>query len=355
MAKGNPMQYIRKPEPAVLEIEFALAAGTSYLDINQVLSVMNRKFLRQGMQIPVASMEVQFQPIPGQPLPTGSVTIEKLPTTWVLANAWVESFKTWQTMNNKALEGTESISPRFMDFKIYADSAHHALGFDANITPNMINFRQGEWESSKVYIPIASSLAPVAGDDTMHDLELIATGANYPGVSAATGLDAVSLIEGYAAGRALPPSGTDPNVPADASDVAGLDPENWMSAISNEGVTQSHEILEDLISENNSAPYPFEGGPIQGAGPGVFYPDTVYPGGGIQYDGDGMQFHDKLLITSSTIGGSDTAIGGVFPCGLVKFNTVLADAAASITLILRLLPGDHRGYLQEPMQEMNRQ
>jgi len=340
---ARPLDFIRKPEPAVMEIQFDLPAGIAYLDINQVLSLVNRKFLRQGMQVPVQSMEVQFEPNPGQSTATGTVLIQKLPTTWIMANSWNKGFRAWSRMNDNALAENESIRPKFLDFKVYADGVHHQLGVNANIMPTSIP-NKGEWEMSKYEIPTGS--AGTQGASVSR--EVIATGPNYPGIGA-SGFDAVSLIEGYAAGRGLPDV-LDPNVPDDADSADGFNPANWATAVFNEGTVQIEGVLEDMISENNIAPYPFENGEIVNF-PGTYWTDTMYPNGANQTPG--LAFHDKLLITTTTIGGSDTAIGGVFPCGLVRFDTAIENGTA--TLILRLVPGEHRGYMQEPMQEMNRQ
>ena len=342
----------QKIEPAVLEHYFNLPAGISYVDLNQVNSLVNRRFYRQGLQNAVASIEVQFTPNPGQTAATGDVIISKLPATWVLANAYKKGLDSWMKMNREAMAETESVRPKFLDFKIFMDSDHHAAGSAANLKPTsgpgggmLAVPATGEWDYSKVYTPRASDVVPAVGTDNLDEWEIIATGANFPGAGA-SGLNAVSLIEGYAASRGLPYQ-TDPNVPADASDVAGGTPHNWMGAMFNEGTTQDHEVIEDMITENNVAPYPFENGPIQGF-PGTFYTDTMYPGGANQIAGVG--FHDKLLITTSTVGGSDTAIGGVFPCGLIRFDTTITNGSAQ--LIIRLVPGNHRGYLCEPMKEM---
>ena len=339
------MDYVRKPEPVVLEIQFNLPPGPSYLDINQVTSLINRKFIRQGMQVPVQSLEVQFKPNPGQTSAVGDVLIEKLPTTWIMANSWVKGFKAFERMNREALEENESVRPKFLDYKIYADAEHHQRGFALNIMPTSIP-NKGEWESSKVFIPEAWNVEQPDGTNTVSTYEVIATGANYPGAGA-SGRDAVSLIEGYAASRSLPDI-QDPNTPDDASSINTAQPANWIAAIFNDGITRDADIIDELITENNIAPYPFENGEIEGF-PGTYWTDTMYPNGANQTPG--LQFHDNLLITTSTIGGSDTAIGGIFPCGLAKFTTTIENGTA--TLILRLIPGEHRGYMMEPMQEMN--
>jgi hypothetical protein len=298
---------------------------------------MNRRFYRQGLNWATAGMKLLSSPT----IPSGTtsvdayVTVSKLPNTWVLSNAWEKSMRTWLRMNNEALSETESIRPKFMDFKIYADSEHHNLGFAANWLPPL--YTQGEWESSKVMVPLATPADPTATADR----EIIAVGANYPG-NGASGLNAVSMIEGYAASRGLP-NVLDPNVPGDAEDASGNVPANWMAAIFNDGTDQTTDILDVLTDENNIAPYPFENDGVNA--------DTMYPGGANQ--ASYLEIHDQHPITSSTLGGTTRLKGGNFPCGLVKFqlfNYSLFDV--DIGLLIDLVPGNHRGYLCEPMMEM---
>ena len=143
-------------EPAVQTLTFNLPvvpAGTTatlYADLSQVASLVNRRFYRQGINWAVAGFKV----LTGAGS-LGSVTVSKLPNTWVMSNAWTKSFKTWQKMNNEALAETESIRPKFLDFKIYADSAHHVAGYGANLLPISLNgaYAAGEWEASKIHIP----------------------------------------------------------------------------------------------------------------------------------------------------------------------------------------------------------
>jgi hypothetical protein len=239
-------------------------------------------------------------------------------------------------MNNEALSETDSVRPKFLDFKIYADAQHHQLGYAANLLPD--GFNPGEWIASKAVVPFG----PASPGNTA-EFEFVAVGANFPGVSAATGLNAVSLIEGYAASRGLP-NILDPNRPADADDASGSTPENWMAAIFNEGTDQTSEVLEVMIDENNIAPYPFSGDGVN--------PDTMYPNGANQ--GPGLQIHDYEFITGTTIGGTTRLKGGNFPAGLMKFTFANTNTSGecSYFIYLDLVPGNHRGYLCEPMTEM---
>ena len=252
-------------------------------------------------------------------------------------------------MNNEAMEETESIRPRFLDFKIYADAEHHLAGYGANLLPYnpnvtpIVTIVPGEWESSKVVIPRTDSTTGIPAPR-----ELIAVGESYPGVGS-SGLNAVSLIEGYANSRALP-SVLDPNTPDDASDTSGVAPENWMSALFNDGIEQTEEVIEDLQTENNIAPYPFENGQVPGAPAGVTFPDTMYPNGETQMSG--LQLHDFETITGTTIGGITRVKGGMFPCGLVRIDHITTDGVANLAIQVDLVPGQHRGYLCSPMTEM---
>jgi len=346
MAKRSYSRKGNKIQPAMQTLNFTVeveaGGSTSYVDLSQVASLVNRRFYRQGINWAVAGFKIL-----SNPGTTGSVLLSKLPNTWVMSNSWEKSFRTWTKMNNQALAETQSIRPKFLDFKIYADETHHQRGFDSNLLPTSVlgTYVQGEWESSKITVPTSQTLFTPGLVETK-DFELIAVGASFPG-NGASGLNAVSLIEGYAASRGLP-NIADPNTPQDATDTNTVTPENWMTAIFNEGTDQNHEIVENMIRENDIAPYPFENGDD---GSGGTFTDTMYPGGANQ--GTGLQIHDLEFISGTTIGGTTRLKGGNFPCGLARFD-ISNDTAESVFLTLQidLVPGNHRGYLCEPMTEM---
>ena len=329
MARKRTMKK-RKLEPAVQTILFVVPDGESTVDLSQCASLVNRRFYRQGINWVVAGFRF-FKP-GATPVAGTGISVSRLPNTWVMGNAWEKSFRHWQDLNKRAIEAGESLPGRFTDFKVYMDSTHHTAGKGANLLPvdtagNAATV--GEWEYSKVVIPIGTSNA---------DFELIATGASFPGPSAATSLDAVSMIEGYANSRALP-SITDPNVPADANLVTGGTPQNWLGAIDNEGTTQIADVIDDLTTENNLAPYPFENDGTNA--------DTQYPGGANQLPG--LQFVDGAYFNATDNSNKLFIKGDNFPCGLVRISS---NAGAGVTMAIDLVPGTHRGYLCEPMTEM---
>ncbi len=333
----------KKIQPAVKTIQLLVPAGGEYTcDLSQCASLLNRRFYRQGLNWAVAGFT--FLTTATQ---SGQISVYKIPDTWVSSNSWEKGFRAWQKMNNQALDEAESVRPKFLDFKVFMDSTHHTDGVGSNLLPLQgypaAALTAGTWDMSEMIIPnIASSAAPGAVSEN----EIIWTGANYPG-NGASGKNAVSLIEGYAASRGLPDV-RDPNAPADAADVNSATPENWISATFNEGTSQVDEVLEDMITENNKAPYPFENDGTA--------TDTQYPGGANQPAGAGnkLEVHDAIGITATTIGGTTKMVGTNFQGGLIRFNTVdLVDSAAgNVSVLVHLVPGPHRGYMCQPMQDV---
>ncbi len=336
--RGSKIQPSVLTMPFVITLPPGLSNQSITCDLSQCASLMNRRFYRQGINWAVAGFKILS--------PSGvtaEFTTSKLPNSWVMSNSWEKSFRTWTKMNNEALAETQSVRPKFLDFKIYADATHHDAGYVSNMLP--AGYVAGEWESSKVTVPTTQTVFTPGLVETK-DFELIAVGPSYPGNSTVTGLNAVSLIEGYAASRGLP-NIQDPNTPQDSTDTNTVTPENWLTAIFNEGTDQSHEIIENMTRENDIAPYPFENDGVN--------TDTMYPNGANQ--APALQIHDIEFVTGTTIGGTTRLKGGNFPCGLIRFdvlNAVNPDEQNEqyLTLLIDLVPGNHRGYLCEPMTEM---
>jgi hypothetical protein len=247
-----------------------------------------------------------------------------------MSNAWEKGFRAWQRMNNEALSESQSIKPKFYDFKVFADTIHQQAGVGDNLLPQNLGAAgvntaaTGEWAMSKISIPDSDP-----ADGTVAEFEIIATGDNTA--------SAKSLIDGYAASRALP-NIADPNTPDDALSYS----ENWLVGMFNEGTQQDVDTLENLAFDNDIAPYPFEND-------GVNF-DTMYPGGANQLPG--LQIHDYDFITGTTIGGMSRIKGGNFPCGLMRISASNTGSTANLVLVIDLVPGTHRGYLCEPMTEM---
>ncbi len=351
MAKRNYRKSSKKIQPAVMKMNFVFgtakdgAKSVSFIDLSQCASIMNRRFYRQGLNWAVAGFKV---------LGTGSafgtqfpqISISKLPNTWIMSNAWEKGFRHWMKMNQESLESSESVKPKFLDFKIYANNDHHVSGYGDNLLPYssatlgapIQTATAGEWVHSTFHIP---NTAVDSSDPTSNNpRSVIAVGANYQNVGA-DGQFAVSLIEGYAASRGLPDI-KDPNVPGDADSVNASTAQNWLAALDNDFDQQTGEVLADMITENNISPYPFEGDGV--------HTDTMYPGGANQLPS--LEVVSNEYITATTVGATTRLDGSNFPCGLIQIGTSGFADKVDLFLEVTLVPGSHRGYLAEPMTEM---
>jgi len=312
------------------------------IDLSQCASLVNRRFYRQGLNWAVAGFTLYTAaPDPNTGLGAiGATGISKISDTWIASNSWEKGFRAWLKMNNEALEDTESVKPKFLDFKVFMDTHHHTNGVGANLIPQDADgnvYTLGEWDYSSVHIPDTTT------PGTTDEREIIWTGANFPGVGA-SGLNAVSLIEGYAASRGLP-NVLDPNVPDDASSIDGIAPQNWLSALDNEGITQDADVVSDLITENNLAPYPFENDGV--------HTDTMYPGGANQ--APGLEIVSSASVSATTIGRRTELPGTNFQGGLIRVANQCADDykwEQAPTLLVHLVPGLHRGYMCQDMKDV---
>jgi len=254
----------------------------------------------------------------------GNVSVSKLPNTWVTSNAWEKAFRAWNTQQMDAIEeaGAESAVARFRDFKIHADVTHVAGGFASNLVPvDAANnaYVLGEWEPSQIVIP---NIIPDASGSAIDPQELL---LHMVGINNNGGISR-GIIEGYADSRAFPQS-PDPVSPDINSN------NNWLRQMFDVGNDNS-DITDNATNRNDNLPYP----------------QIDYPGGETQ--APTLEYHDGSIVTATTIGGTTRLKGGNFPCGLMRVQWNPTTVTSGIRLEIDLVPGNHRGYLCEPMTEM---
>ena len=76
------------------------------------------------------------------------------------------------------------------------------------------------------------------------------------------------------------------------------------------------------------------------------YPQLEYPGGEVNMASLALHAKRGLATTFNTTKFS----GGMFACGLVRIENT---SNVEQQVVIRLVPGSARGYLAQPMQEMN--
>ncbi len=309
-------------------MNFLAPAGDSYIDLALAASIANRRgYKQQDMTWGVAQFELF-----GSPASSGSVVIEKLPETWVYHNAYTKSKALWNEMNDQVLDTQESIRGSYADFKVYMDSDQQLQTIqDAGnpagtiLTPIQVvggvntftnaDFSaagppRADWEWSQLTLPND----PATGTTTSYYIHAV-------GADTAT---SKGMIAGYAASRSRPHT-TDPNVPT----ING-----WMNELFDDG-DQLDDLKDIIEGDNNRPPYPV--GSESTA-------TDFYPGGSTEQTG--LQTHSFCNFTTTTVSSKNSIMGGLFQNGLIKIRN---NSGANVTVLIHLMPGDHRGYYCEEM------
>ncbi len=305
-----------KIQPAPLEMWFELPIGTSYIDLSQCASILNRRFYRQGLNWAVSGFKLIAGP--GQ---TGNLTISKIPQTWMVSNAWEKCFRAWKRQQDEVIEDgmQQSVKAAFNDFKIYMDTDHHSSAFSSNLLPSPLFVGApvplpGEWEASQIVIP------NYGAPGVNYEPYLNMVGDDVGGVGGSIG-----MVKAYANSRGTPQEPM-PAVPAGV-----ISPDNFLSQMFDVG-DNNEDVLDNVVLKNDHLPY------VQ----------DDYPGADVQYPT--TQVFDTMSISAAATT-NYTSVGGTnFPCGLIRLDST-ADLGA-FTFRISLVPGSSRGYLTQPMTEM---
>ena len=337
MAKRKYNQKARALQPAVMKLNFVVdapgAAGysTSYISISHCVSQLNRRFYRQGLNWAVANVKVTMQPAAAG---GSTYTLNTIPHTWSVANAWQKTFSLWKKQQDEALEATDSLETvaRYRDFKISMEEGH-VVGTDlrpVNLGPgrnplgpiplgilaseDMLGSE--EWVSSEIVIPNDGGPG-VAGQ---YDLHMVGPDAGAP-------VNSKGMIHGYQESRATPTS-PDPSGPI----ISG----SFLAEMFDVGSTLD-EVAVNAQNRNDELPYD----------------QDEYPGGStnfVELETQGYAWNQSTVGINSYNSGPFTA-----PCGLLRidFSNQAPQAGTQNHnyITVTLVPGNHRGYLAETMGE----
>lgn len=327
---------LKKLQPAPMTMTFEMGdGGTSYIDLSQCASILSRRFYRQGLNWAVAGMSIYAKGT------NKTVRIATLQKNWATFNAWKKGFALWNEMNDQVLDVEPGIQGKYADFKIFLDRKHME-NFLANgeqddttvsagktLLPVVVNSTTGasqlpsdsnrEWNYSEYIIPQAGGAAPAK---TAH--------IHMNGASSLAGAPpSVGLISGYGLSRSRPQL-EDPNVPLTSVD-------SWMNSLFSMADTDD-DIRDNLVTENDENPYAV-------SGPGS--DQERYPGGEVNLPGLELVSPPITSSAGTDYAGRVQIPGFTAPCGLIYIKN---DGA--VTVQVHLVPGDHRGYMAVPMQEM---
>lgn len=321
MAKKSMMT--RKPQPAPLRLWFHIdpTNSTNYVDLALACSVAGRRFLRQGSSFAVSGMTLHTDDTV-----TGSFDVSKVPDTWMAQQAHNKSKMLWMASQDQVLDDQPSVAARYRDFKVYLDanmttsalqdvSGNAATDNEIMLPVDRQNFtaKPGEWVYSQLQLPVdGGSAAP--GEYNLH----------FVGSDTATSL---GMISGYAKSRSRPQT-IEPNTPTDGG---------WMLEVFD--VADNLDEIRQDVTDNNDVP-PYRVGDETSA-------DEFYPGGVNNQPSTAL--HSVNFVSGTTVGGKTRVEGGIFGCGLIRFDWSFTTVpeSGSMFLAIDLLPGTYKGYLTE--------
>jgi len=321
----------RTLQPAVMKMNFVVPQGTqtSYISISHSVSRLNRRFYRQGLNWAVANVTVTQ--LPAAATGSGSTAyVNTIPHTWSVANAWMKSFSLWKKQQDEALENSDSIetAARFRDFKISMEDGHTvgtdlspvSIGPGRTFGPFQTGLLAGqqidpseEWMSSEIVVP--NDGAP--GNVNQYNLHMV--GVDVP--------TSKGMIQGYADSRDVPQS-PDPAGPLVSA--------SWMQEMFDVG-NDNLLVANNAQDRNNELPYD----------------QDAYPGGStnfIELECQGYSLNRSTIGLNTFKTGPFTA-----PCGLIRLDflddTIIEGSTNQNVITVELVPGNHRGYLAETMEE----
>lgn len=316
-------------------LNFALTTGassnTDYIDLNQCLSMVNRKLERQGRQVAISSIELSGDG-------TSNVYVYALPSAWYAVNAWVKAYKLWRKMQNEAKE-EHDVTAKWHDFKIGMDEDHMTherettygtlTGFNANLLPVgfqdphdpvVTGLTEYSWEASKITMPNQAVVPALSFPLYMVGPTVLPNG--------------YGIIQGYGQSRQRVQS-VDPNY------VVGSD--SWMLELFDDGENME-EVAENLAEENRGPPYLI--GNTSGGGAA----EEWYPGGGNNADSITTWLMGKGLLQGSSSGIRSYIAGFTANCGLLKITNTANTGSVSMKITL---VDSGKGALTRSMLEAN--
>jgi len=303
-----------KEVPAQLILRYNLthnganSEDSHYFDLAKNLSEINRRFYRQGKVYHVSGISFHTTS-------TTKIKVCVAPNTWVVRNAWNRGKQLWDKMNRKvtSTSGGRSRLPRYHDYKVYLDSVMPGEADRPQPLDSGDNVVEGaeDWVYSEYESPDGTT-----GSDS-YTAHLLGDHIGSPG-----SFTTVGLVYSYAESRPTVETGA-PRLDIDGDD----DP---LVNLFDDG-TQTDEIAEDLMFDNNQPPY------SHGADSADY--GESYPGSKTN--------HPKSLVVATTATMSAAPMGYIsgFSCiaGLLEIETKSNLEQDTIEMIVYLAPGTYKG------------
>ena len=307
LSRNLPAKKYSHSNPTELRLSFEFSGNsTQFIDIAKAVSAINRKFLSQQAYYYVSKVELYNDE-------DAFVDIHTVPDNWVTKNAYKRARALFEKQNAMLDPGVSGIaSAPYYDFKVFMSERHRTTG---SAEPNLYDinsaaapFAADEW----VYSQLVS--ADDDGDATQEadNFYLHLLGGH---TGSAANWTSVGIIKSYAESRTTVAAG------GTESMIDSADP--LMNLFDSSSEEQINDIITRLTADNDLPPYDRD----------------VYVGENID------MAHQARLVTTATLGRTDTAPGFCAPFGLICVDP--QNTATSYRIVVTLAPGTYHGVYAE--------
>lgn len=311
MARSNnlPAKMYTAGERTHLKLRFRWDAGdgnsthTSYIDLAQALSQVNRRAYRQGLYYYVAS--VTFS--------NGTAAycqVNTLPDTWMTKLAWSRAYRKYMQMVRRA-NNHSNVSPKYHDFKTQMVNGGTAMSVAYGDVDSSTYYSSDDWVISKFVTDDPPSSDPQAVDEFISHM----LGAHIGSAGSWTSIGLIRSLDD-----------TWRRQPADG--LPELDPDADTDPIANMfDAGDSHDDVRENLNTDGDEP-PYNHNLMTGSGS---VEETCV--GAILRVGDGGP-------------GIARAPGFCAPLGLLQVNVSDFGAGTSIDIvemIIEMVPGTYHG------------
>lgn len=321
-------------------VDTTVAADYCVVDTFSLLSQINRRSYRQGYELAFEFLEA-YQSAPEQNL---SMTIHRLPNTWVTVNAWTKAYHHWKEQQDEAMDESDTWSMRakYRDFKV-CYNAGHASGDYSGGTGNV----QTAVPADTIGLAAAQAIDSGASMDWDYSMFVIpnlsgATGTTEDYIAHMLGGDmpqSRGVILAYAESRARP----HPEDPSIVMAPTAVLPDGGLYAEMADVGDDMQDIVDLTFHQNVSPPY------IVGGTDSV---DEFYLGGDNNGTTQGIEVDTLTVRATNTTLTSDRTGPFTALCGLLWIENN-SDTENHIVCRLRVAAGNYKGVLARSMAEAN--
>jgi hypothetical protein len=311
-----PAKKYKKTNPTTTRLSFEFTGGeTKFIDIAKALSIVNRKFYRQGVYYYVNSIEVYNDS-------DEYVDVHVLPDNWITRNAYVRAKSIFEQMNDLVLKNQRTIAPKYHDFKVYMSNLHRTNG-SADPYGYGVRTLQGGIDSQTLTADDWEYSQLVSGDDDndatqeADNFYLHMLGDHWGN---SNDWESVGVIKSYAETRRRANYVGEPVI-----EPANLRADPMLNLFDLSSEEQLNDIVTRLDLDNDETPYEHD-----------------------NYIGEHKDTMCQVarLVTTQTIGRVATAPGFCAPLGLIAIDSAVA-SSDNFRVVLSIAPGTYHGVYAE--------